>query len=153
PPAPKTPFATRNEKLGSETFTYSWVELSRNFRWEHGLNNSIGDPKEPPAPEQINRITGTSGKVTAEQTDAAAKELRDQWERVAEARKKGEALLIKGNLYFSRDVPSIRQAADGEKKYEYFILTRDPQPHKEVTGEYLIPSQTYAEGRNVDFTF
>ncbi|MFL5241800.1 MAG: protein translocase subunit SecD [Gemmataceae bacterium] len=153
PPAtPKERFTTRNDKLGAETFTYSWVELSRNFRWEHGLNNAIADPKETPASEQLNRVVG-GRQLSSDDIERGAKELRDQWEKVADARKNGEAILLKGNLYFSREVPSIREASDGDKKFEYFILTRDPQPGTEVTGQYLIPSQTYAEGRTVHFTF
>src|SRR4029077_6965142 len=34
PPFPDKAFPTKNDSLTGQTFKYSWVELSRNFRWE-----------------------------------------------------------------------------------------------------------------------
>ncbi|HJT79159.1 MAG TPA: protein translocase subunit SecD, partial [Gemmataceae bacterium] len=44
-----------------------------------------------------------------------------------------------GALLYSRVVPNPSRlpAADRDKKYEYFLLTRDPEKGKEVTGLYL----------------
>jgi SecD/SecF fusion protein len=154
PPFPDKTFPTKNDQLTGQNFKYSWVELSRNFRWEHGLNNSIANANELPADEQISRELGRPSKLSDDEKEEAAKLLRQRWEQIAEGRKKGETFTLRdGGLYYSRAVPSIREAADGEKQFEYFILTRDPQPGREVTGQYLIPSQTFAEGRTVHFTF
>jgi SecD/SecF fusion protein len=74
------------------------------------------------------------------------------WARAAEARKEGRAMPFPMGesdsvLIYSRDIPSARrsqlQKTDEQKKFEYFVLTRDPeidqktgQP-KEITGAYL----------------
>ena len=41
------------------------------------------------------------------------------------------------------------------KKFEYFVLTRDPQEHKEITGDFLTSvSEGQAEGkRAANFSF
>src|SRR5262249_5968524 len=65
------------------------------------------------------------------------------WRQAAEARKKGETLLIGGsNLLYSRDVenPSRLSEKDKGKRIEYFMLVRDPEKGKEIKGDDL----TYA---------
>ncbi|HEV3084988.1 MAG TPA: protein translocase subunit SecD [Gemmataceae bacterium] len=95
--------------------TYSWVELGRAERHRFGVDNS---------------------QVV----------LNSPWyKQVAEAREKGEVVTIPPNLMqgspllFSRPVLNPRlPEKEANKKYEYFILTRDPEKGKEITGNYLV---------------
>jgi preprotein translocase subunit SecD len=76
--------------------------------------------------------------------ETATDDKRTQDRKVAKsARDKGEALTLKtqeGCLLFSRiclDTGLSKEARD-RKKFDYFLLTRDPQKGKTLTGEYLI---------------
>ncbi|GIW79005.1 MAG: hypothetical protein KatS3mg105_0812 [Gemmatales bacterium] len=98
--------------------TYSWVEIGKKELNQLGLNNAAKD-----SPDE---------------------NVRAFWNRVAEARKKGEPYLISGRMHevllYSRDIPNPSRLPPedrGKKKYEYFFLTRDPLPGKEVTGDFL----------------
>jgi SecD/SecF fusion protein len=108
PPAPDGKFTVHLYDYEGK-YGYKWVELGRLYRHDLGLNN-----------------------------DAEGSPL---WQQAAQARAKGEALLVPGgNLLYSREVvnPSRLPAKDRGKKYEYFLLTRDPEDRsKEVTGDYL----------------
>jgi SecD/SecF fusion protein len=92
-------------------YTYTWVELGISERHTLGLNNAAeNDPNNM------------------------------MWKQVAEARKKGEPVPILGGtaLLYSRNVMNPRLSdKEQNKKYEYFVLTRDPEKGKEITGKYL----------------
>jgi SecD/SecF fusion protein len=97
-------------------YSYSWAELGKSERLLLGLSNAV----------EKNAAPGSF------------------WKAAEEARKKGEALVIPesfsppGTLLYSRDVLNPRLAdKDTNKKYEYFILTREAEPGKEVTGRFL----------------
>ncbi|MGE3806831.1 MAG: hypothetical protein AB7K24_19355, partial [Gemmataceae bacterium] len=83
------------------------------------------------------------------------------WQRVAEARKKGELFDAQsGYVIFSRDItnPARLSAEDrGKKQYEYYILTRESLPGQEVTGQYLTNATSGVSGKGlklaVHFTF
>jgi SecD/SecF fusion protein len=128
--AGKPPPPPLNDK-GEPTFTtpndgdhtYTWVELGMSERHSLGLNNEAANDSKRQA----------------------------FWKTVADARAKGEAVPILGDsLLYSRDVLNPRLAdKDADKKYEYFILTRDPEKGKEITGKYLT-NAFETQGRNLD---
>jgi SecD/SecF fusion protein len=112
-PLGPTPPDGQSFKTPLGDFTYSWVELGRSERQTLGLDNAAKD----------------------DPTRASF------WNTVAEARKKGETVPIAhmgGALLFSREyVVPRKPEADRNKQFEYFLLTRDPERGKAVTGEYL----------------
>jgi SecD/SecF fusion protein len=70
--------------------------------------------------------------------------VKSRWDRVAAAREKGEAILMEeagGALLYSRTIPNPERLnpKDRElgKKYEYYILVREPEKGMEITGDYL----------------
>jgi len=63
-----------------------------------------------------------------------------EWQRVADARKKGETIATRGaGLLYSR--PCVNRALSEKeratKKVDYFLLTRDPRKGKAITGFHL----------------
>ena len=101
--------------------TYTWVELGKAERVKEGVNND------------------------AEKTGS-------QWNRAAAAREKNEIITTQSgsNVIYSRKCISHSLPDDlrTAKKYEYFLLTRDPETidgeKQEITGEGLTarPDQT-----------
>ena len=138
---PPAPVATEAEGFEVSTaagpigrYTYSWVELGKEQRKLHNLDNaSENDPFWKLAEK-------------ARQTNNGL--FRDFGDR---------------HLMFSRSVPAERddewaKAHKGErKKYEYFQLTRDAEPGKEVTGQYLVRADASTDNKTstpaVSFTF
>jgi hypothetical protein len=67
------------------------------------------------------------------------------WKRAAGAREQGEALVLDSGLLplkwllYSRKCQNSRLPKEARemKRYEYFLLTRDPEKGKALTGEYL----------------
>lgn len=118
---------------GTTTYhTYSWVELGLEERNDLGLNNAAARENNP-------------GSL---------------WAQAAEARKRGEALLLpSGTLLYSRDCVSNRLTPEEQaaKKVEYFFLVRDPLPGKAITGKYLVTAAPSMDMRKltpaVSFTF
>jgi SecD/SecF fusion protein len=89
-------------------YSYSWVEVGKEERKSLGLNNAA---EESPT-----------------------------WKQAAEARAKGETMRILGDqcLLYSRKVLNARlEDKDANKRFEYFILTRNPEKGQEVTGQFL----------------
>jgi SecD/SecF fusion protein len=116
PPGPKPPEGEAFKiKLGNatENHTYTWVELGRQERKQLGLDNASEKTATP----------------------------NSMWAQVAKAREAGETTFLPGvqGLLYSREVqnPATLTAKEQGKKYEYFVLTRDPEPGKAVTGKYL----------------
>lgn len=120
-------------KLGDQTtkYNYSWVELGRLERNTLGLSNSMEGKAEP-------------GSL---------------WQRAEKARSDGEAITYlmnpredppdAGVLLYSRKVQNEIALPDKDrgKRYEYFILTRDPEKDKAVTGKYLINAEQTTDRR------
>jgi len=112
-------------------FRYSWVELGKAERKQLGLDN------------------------------ASEKAGSFRWKMAADARKDGKAIVLPDfgeTLLYSRDCLNRRLPKQEfqEKKYEYFILVRDPLPGKEITGQYLTtarPGIDRSMQPTVDFTF
>jgi SecD/SecF fusion protein len=97
-------------------YSYSWVELGKTERQILGLSNQAG---QNPVPGSL-------------------------WKMAEDARQKGEAFVIPEGYNLGRSLLFSRVALnprlvdkDANKKYEYFILTRDPEPGKEITGDLL----------------
>jgi SecD/SecF fusion protein len=135
PPAPRPPDGKAfHTSLGD--YTYSWIELGPEERHLYGLDNA----SEKSGPGSF-------------------------WSVMAEARTHNKATEYRGHLFFSREVanPDRLPEKDRRKKYEYFILTRDPERDPDsglpraVTGEYLINAGETVDpktnGLAVSFTF
>ncbi len=127
PPPPAPPPGRSTFDLGERgQVTYSWVELDKEERHALGLDN-------------------------AAENDSSRNSL---WKAVAEARDKYKPFSIPrglgGDLLFSRKCEDFKLISSGEaarKKYEYFVLTRNPEKDsdgvpKAVTGQYLINAQS-----------
>jgi SecD/SecF fusion protein len=124
--------------LNGETinYGYQWVEIGKEYLYQLGLNTAAADS---PATAAL-------------------------WKMVADARDK-EAVHWPppgGNqfLLYSRTIsnPSRLTPKDRDlgKKYEYFILSRLPEPGKAITGAYLAQARSGADERGqpaVPFTF
>jgi SecD/SecF fusion protein len=138
PPGPPPPngkaFST---DLGN--YTYSWIELGPDERHAYGLAN---DQQSSPLWKQLEEARKHHWVV--EHTSGAG--------------------AYRTNLFFSRDVvnPDHLPEKDRGKKYEYFILTRDPERDEEgrskaVTGDYLVRSYPTDDSKRgglaVGFTF
>jgi SecD/SecF fusion protein len=134
PPPP--PMAGPNDPYfetatGIGRYTYSWVELGKAERKIFGLDNAAA---EDPSRSVV-------------------------WKQVEEARNKGETYRLRdgAGLIYSRAVINPRLPdEDAKKRFEYFILTRDPEKGKEVTGQYLasaFPEQGSSLQLEVGFRF
>jgi SecD/SecF fusion protein len=111
PPPPPTPQGFPVKLRGHEgNFTYRWVELGRKPRHDFRLSN-----------------------------DFESQDSNSLWFRVAEKREKGLTYPLNDLLLWSRPVsnPSRLPLKDRDKKYEYFLLVRDPEKDQEVTGQFL----------------
>jgi SecD/SecF fusion protein len=113
-------------------YSYTWVELGRTERQDFGLDNSHSG-------------TPTPG---------------DAWSLAEEARNKGEAVPLRGFLLYSRKIPANRAesapTSERGKQFEYFVLTRDTEPGKEVRGEFLSNARVGQDRHSniaVDFQF
>ncbi len=142
PPPPENPEQVRagaaNKRLFDTplgNFTYSWVELGPAERHQEGLDNSAeNDAKRVKDLEAMQK----EGKALSED-DQKALYRGHTWQQAKEARDKGEAFLKGDVLIWSRDCKNVNlaPAERDRKRYEYFVLTRDPEPGKEITGKYL----------------
>jgi preprotein translocase subunit SecD len=114
PPAPPTPPDGKAFETPLGKSTYAWVELGRAARRSLNLDNDAElDP-----------------------------ERKEAWANAADARRKGETLWLGrlgGALLYSRTCQDrhLGERERSSKKFEYFILCRDPEKAKEITGAYL----------------
>jgi hypothetical protein len=73
------------------------------------------------------------------------------WKMVAAARDKGEALRVTYGMYstllYSRPCQNTMLSAKerAAKKYDYFLLTRDPEKGKAITGQHLVRAEPLPE--------
>jgi preprotein translocase subunit SecD len=121
PPAPDAGNAKSFETpLGR--FSYSWVELGASERKTCNLDNAAEkDPKR-----------------------------QEDWSIAARARQTGEAVLLDDlGLIYSRDCQDQRlpEETRSSKKYEYFVLCRDPEKKKEITGAFLNSAKAVSDER------
>jgi SecD/SecF fusion protein len=133
PPPPTAQGGGEHFDTNLGRFTYSWVEVGPNYRWEKGLAN--------PRDKAGNLIDWKKEPIPNLPQYARFKE-------AAEARERGDLLDMDGTLMYSRAVKNPRLAEkDREKGYEYFLLTRDPEsPDKRITGEQLSSASPGQEG-------
>jgi SecD/SecF fusion protein len=121
PPPPALPEGQSGFEVPNKGYhTYSWVELDRYERHNLGLDNAA---EKDPARNQL-------------------------WKSAADARDKMEPLVLArlgGALLFSRRGEDLHLPPEerSRKKYEYFLLTRDPERDehgvpKAITGQYLV---------------
>ncbi len=122
----KPPEPPNGGKPLANGYSYHWVEIGRPELHSLHLNNAREN--DPPG---------------------------SAWAQVAAARKEGRATLLRMGggqdmiLIYSREIPSTRELPkkDQERKYEYFVLTRDPETDpktgqpKAVTGAYLTKAE------------
>lgn len=125
-------FATTRAELGR--CTYTWVELGRQERKSLGLDNAAEPAVLPPV----------------DTPDSQVPDPNRNWFRAYKAREKGEAILLPESkiLLYSRKCQNSRLGDERQKKkYEYFLLVRDPEkdPHtgvkKAITGAHLVSSK------------
>jgi hypothetical protein len=138
PPPPEGPFNAGD--LGR--FNYSWVELGPAERIRLGLDNATGQKAEPDS----------------------------FWKQMEEARQSHWVVqhatvpgTYRTNLYYSREIVNPDRLPEmlRDKKYEYFVLCRDPAQTEDgssaaVTGDLLVkvyPTEDKQRGRAVGFTF
>jgi SecD/SecF fusion protein len=114
--------------------SYTWVELDRSERHSLGLNNSAKD-------------------------DRVRSRL---WQQAAQDRDAGRCTVLEsmgGALLYSRRCTSFRLTPQeqADKQFEYFLLTRDPQPGEEIkSGKYRLSAtagQDEALRPSVNFSF
>jgi SecD/SecF fusion protein len=112
PPGPPLPPGQDGFETPLGKYTYTWVELGMKERQSLGLANAAG--KSPQS--------------------------SSFWKQVADAREKNETVEVFGScLLYSRSVLNPRlPEKEANKKYEYFVLTRDPEKGKAITGKYLV---------------
>jgi SecD/SecF fusion protein len=118
PPPPKKPeglvFRWSN-KWGNGESTYSWVELGPKERRYLDVDNAAADPKS---------------------------DRHVSWQEAEKARNEGRLITVPRAgeiLLYSRRCINVKwsPAAQADKKFEYFVLTRDPKPGEQITGKYL----------------
>lgn len=121
PPPPKSPdgegFEARVDN-GKQTkkYNYSWVELGKEERKSLGLDNAS------------ELESGPAGA---------------RWREAQKARDEGKALVLPDfgqTLLYSRKCVNTKLPIDERerKKFEYFVLTRDPLPGQKISGDYLV---------------
>jgi SecD/SecF fusion protein len=111
---PNDPYFDTATDIGR--YSYAWFELGKAERKIYGLDN-------------------------ASETSAGGS---NNWSIAKAAREKGELCQLNDGtaIIYSRAVTNPRLAdKDAGKKYEYFILTRDPAKGQEVTGQFLIDAR------------
>jgi preprotein translocase subunit SecD len=144
PPPPRATDGTRVFDTPLGKFTYSWVEVGRAQRYVLGLD----DPAEKDLRQAPGRLMKFPEGAQPTEPEEKILERAKQAREAFEARARGEAMsLFGGLLLFSRAAPGRRP--DGSMKYDYFLLSRDPEPGKEITGAHLIKVQadTDSQGR------
>jgi SecD/SecF fusion protein len=184
PPGDKEAFVVPDK--GS--FTYSWVEISLKERWAMGLNNAAEDPwrnliehvrvrwsllreddlkavpqDNRPALMELIQNKAHASKSEIEEVFGAVDNITasNAWKQAKEAR--GKAIVLTGSnriLLYSRECLDSKLKDDErtKKKFEYFLLTRDPEKiHvagqekpivKEITGDYLSSASPSRDEQN-----
>lgn len=141
PPPPRSatgPYFTIQLGGESSKHAYSWVEVGKEELYSLGLNNKalespVGDHREV---------------IDARDKRAVRRSIRSR-DGYTEY------------LVYSRTVPNPDRISPHDrqlgKKYEYFILTRESEPGKEITGDYLSSAKSGTDDRGsglaVHFSF
>jgi SecD/SecF fusion protein len=140
----------RDGPLGK--FGYSWIEMSKTFRAEHGLANPRDRNKqliENPTKEDADRGWDPRSQQNPSRHWWEAKMARDAGQ-LFELVDRGVTFLV-----YSRRVesPSVKEK-EPQKKYEFFVLARDfEDPTKRITGDNLAGARPGPTGLEIHFTF
>jgi hypothetical protein len=134
PPASKPPEGKATWPNG---FLYTWFELSaverRNLKLEPDWDGTV----------EANPMGVDLGEA-AEETAIR--------KNIEQARTKGEAVLLSGQrgLLYSRVCrnSTLTEEERRKKKFDYFLLLRDPAKDKAITGEFLVRVQETKDDRN-----
>ncbi len=131
PPAPVGP-SGKTFKIslndGDHRVSYSWIELSRNeldlLRLDDGVTDGV--PWKAAENARNQGLAVESSQIAGDRRGGPG------WE----------------TLFYSRKI--LNQEArladeDRSKKFEYFVLTRDPEPGREVTGEHFSKAESSRE--------
>jgi SecD/SecF fusion protein len=129
-------------------FTYSWVELGQYFRSDRGLAN----PRDKSG--RLLDLNNEADRAEADRLALRNREAYGNWRAAFEARKEGMPFELDrdhpstSSLIWSREVKNPRlPEKDREKRYEYFVLVRDPEnPEARITGEDLSSAAPGMEG-------
>jgi SecD/SecF fusion protein len=155
PPPPRKPgtkepkqFTLTKLRGGNSIVTYSWVELGPQERQQLGLNNTaLQEGGRGQAWSYLNARRRQAVRIPLFGGDSEGK------------------FMLQGALFFSRECQdrNMPEEERRRKKYEYFVLTRnpeiDPQTGKDtpkIDGSYLVSAMNQAgnDGRPaVSFTF
>ena len=138
PPAPKADngVATFNASINGDRaqYSYSWIEVGKEELYSLGLNSSA--ETDPVRSGSFKQVASTRDKeaITAPGTNSC--------------------------LIYSRSIPNperlMPKDRESEKKYEYFLLTRNTEAGKEITGDLLSSARRGMDSKGdltVDFRF
>lgn len=140
PPAPKQDNGTTlfNANINGERnqYSYSWVEVGKEELYSLGLNSASENDPNPSNSSRFKQVALSRDKeaTTAPGTNAC--------------------------LIYSRSIPNperlLPKDREAEKKFEYFLLTRNSLSGREVTGDHLSSSRRGMDNKGdltVDFRF
>ena len=138
PPAPKADngLATFNASINGDRaqYSYSWIEVGKEELYSLGLNSSA--ETDPVRSGSFKQVASTRDKeaTTAPGTNSC--------------------------LIYSRSIPNperlMPKDRESEKKFEYFLLTRNTEAGKEITGDFLSSARRGMDSKGdltVDFRF
>lgn len=147
----------------TEKHTYSWIEVGKDELYSLHLNSAF---KKVPGSLWWQAASARGEQPPPGLADAAkagAKVSDDEAEPapVPEDKVQHNPIEISsGFLLYSRRIPDTRTIPAKDKrlgkKVEYFLLVRDPEPGKEITGDYLSSAKQGPDERGrlaVHFTF
>jgi SecD/SecF fusion protein len=155
PPPPRKPGTKEPKEYviklrgGDSRVTYSWVELGPQERQSIGLNNNA--LREPGRGQAWSYLAARRDKATMIPITGATDS--------------GDTFVLQGALFYSRECQDRNMPEEERrvKKYEYFVLTRNPEidpvtgnETPKIDGSYLISAmnQPSSDGRPaVSFTF
>ncbi len=137
-PTPQGGGSTFSVTLNGETvnYAYQWVEIGKEYLYQLGLNNAAADS---PATAGLWKMV-----------EAARDKEAVHWPPPG-----GNQTLLYSRTITNPDRLTVKDRDLG-KKYEYFILSRRPEPGKEINGGYLAQARPGADERGqpaVHFTF
>src|SRR5262249_51745981 len=121
-------------KTALGVFSYSWIELGKAERQHMGLDNAAEEDGG-----KVKEIQAKSEKTDVTEAERKTLSRGLAWLEAKDHRNKGEAWMASSALVWSRECQNANLSEEErrQKKYEYFVLSRAPQPGKEINGQYL----------------
>jgi SecD/SecF fusion protein len=146
---------------GEHQISYSWVELGKQELHSLQLNNdaveeAIADAIDSKRVQNKEEAERDPRVMRARAMQATARKARAEGKIFDTYSSEGRGIeepIMGGQTYrvqlFSREITNRSRLTDKDKKdgkkYEYFFLTRDPEPGKAVTGEFLTGAKEEAD--------